>query len=867
MSIDKVAILTINKILDSPTVKADIIFDWSAFELDMRNPQWSQETQWGHSLQDFPEGDIQAIHSTLIEGIINDNKLKGIGYRIWDLFPEDIQTELKRFDLYAEEVYNKSKSILPLIIFTNLLTIPWELCITRREDLKPEEQKNWFRQYMVSIEIYGISNLAEKIKSKRKNKVALILKPFKALDDREMLSFYNEENFLNEYNHLLELKDKIEKKEEVEISLHECPKNIEDLLMIQDTLAKGEYDLILYLGSYESKQGIILEDPGTEKPKYFDIKKIGINRDREQCIFLDACSTCINRYKDQEIVKLNCEVANFFFEKGASAFIGTIQDIQPTVAAVFVKYFLQSLFLWGRSLSKAMYDSRKQTYDYFTYKLPNEMYKIQSSSFSLYGRNNDILLNSFMRRRKRMTLIFSEMIAQYFKGFSSYIYPDSIPGIALSKKHNLQGVVDEIELTNKPFIADISILRATNLISKYKEDKEKEIVIIGGLFRLQSGYTDNTLYFVNDISNYNFFCSADPLSSLTAMALSYFLSTGEDIYEHFKHKSSHRRMEYEDICYNVINSIEDNNYNIEPFILAATYKKRFDDELEKRNLKSKFNRVYLYPKFLNILKEKYPKYTLFRGLPAEVLVTRKKDIEKDVELYKEIFAHWAKWQVESEDEFLKGQELIFFLTEEDVNSITNFTEFVYEKLTDSFIKIKESLNRNRDFVILQPQEEEVTPKYEIKKEWLEEAINEAKQCKSEDGEIHPKVGAVIVKNGKIIASAHRNERGDGDHAESIVLKKCGDPDLKDAIMITTLEPCTSRKHKAKKLPKISCADYIMHVGIKRVVIGIPDPNPAIRRVGDFKLRAQGIIVDYFPGEIANKLLNLNRDFIKKFKNK
>lgn len=865
MSIDKVAILTINKIHDSPTIRADIIFDWSNFELDRKDPQWSQEIQWEHSSQEFPEGDIQAIDSTLIEGIINDKKLKGIGYRIWDLFNENIQKELEKFDLYAEEVYNKSGSLLPLIIFTNLLTIPWGLCITIRKDLKPEEQKNWFRRYIVTTEIYGISNLAEKSKSERKNRVALILKPFKELDDRRMLSNYNEENFLSEYKELLELKDKIESKEEVEISLNECPKNIEDFLMIQDTLAKGEYDLILYLGSYNYNQGIILEDPTIEKPKYFDIKKMGINKDREQCIFLDACSTSINRCKDHKMTKLDCKVPTYLLKQGISAFIGTIQDIQPTVAAVFAKYFLQSLFLQGRSLSRAMYDSRIQTYDYFTNKLPNEMYKVQSSSFSLYGRNNDILLNSFMYRRKRMILIFPKMIEQYFKGFRSYIYPTSIPGIALRKKNDLQEVVDDIESTNEPFIADISILKAANLISKYRGDKEKEIVIIGGLFRLKSEYSDNTLYFINNISNYNLFYSTDPLSSLTAMALAYFLSRGEDVYEHFKHKSSHWRMNYNDIYDNVLNSIEDNNYNINPFILATTYKKNFDDELKKRNLKSKFNQIYLYPKFLNILKENYPKYMLSRDLPAEVLVTRKKDIEKDKNLYKEVFTSWAKWQVESKDKFLKYQNPIFFFTEEDVNSLTTFTKFIYDKLKNSFIEIKEPLNKNRDFIIVQLQKEEVIPK--IKKEWLEEAINEAKKCKSEDGKIHPKVGAVIVKNGKIIVRAHRNERGDGDHAESTALRKCKDPDLKDAIMITTLEPCTGRKHKVERLPKISCADYIMHVGIKRVIIGIPDPTPEIRKIGDYKLRAQKVIVDYFPGKMANELWKLNEDFIKKVKNK
>jgi pyrimidine deaminase RibD-like protein len=138
------------------------------------------------------------------------------------------------------------------------------------------------------------------------------------------------------------------------------------------------------------------------------------------------------------------------------------------------------------------------------------------------------------------------------------------------------------------------------------------------------------------------------------------------------------------------------------------------------------------------------------------------------------------------------------------------------------------------------------------------AIAEARKSLGEDRRAHPKVGAVVVKDGNILACAHRGELGKGEHAEYTALeRKLTDSILAGATVYTTLEPCMTRNH-----PKIPCARRLIERKIGRVVIGMLDPNPAICGKGERLLRDHGIVVDRFPHDLILQLEDLNREFTR-----
>lgn len=100
---------------------------------------------------------------------------------------------------------------------------------------------------------------------------------------------------------------------------------------------------------------------------------------------------------------------------------------------------------------------------------------------------------------------------------------------------------------------------------------------------------------------------------------------------------------------------------------------------------------------------------------------------------------------------------------------------------------------------------------------------------------NPVVGAVIVKDGRIIGQGY-HERCGGLHAERNALANCtGDP--KGAEIFVTLEPCC---HHGRQPP---CTDALIEAGIARVTVGSGDPNPLVAGKGIEILRNAGIEVE------------------------
>lgn len=102
---------------------------------------------------------------------------------------------------------------------------------------------------------------------------------------------------------------------------------------------------------------------------------------------------------------------------------------------------------------------------------------------------------------------------------------------------------------------------------------------------------------------------------------------------------------------------------------------------------------------------------------------------------------------------------------------------------------------------------------------------------------NPMVGAVIVRNGSIIAGGWHKAYG-GLHAEREAFAECERKgiDCSGADMYVTLEPCC---HHGKQPP---CTEAVLQHGIRRVFIGSSDPNPLVAGKGVKFLRDNGVEV-------------------------
>lgn len=142
----------------------------------------------------------------------------------------------------------------------------------------------------------------------------------------------------------------------------------------------------------------------------------------------------------------------------------------------------------------------------------------------------------------------------------------------------------------------------------------------------------------------------------------------------------------------------------------------------------------------------------------------------------------------------------------------------------------------------------------LKEEYMALALELAKKG---IGRVHPNpmVGAVIVKDGKILGQGYHQKCGEG-HAEVNAFKDAEErnENVEGAEMYVTLEPCS---HFGKTPP---CADKIIEKKISKVFIGTLDPNPLVAGRGVKKLKNAGIEVEY--GILESGCYKLNEVFMK-----
>jgi diaminohydroxyphosphoribosylaminopyrimidine deaminase / 5-amino-6-(5-phosphoribosylamino)uracil reductase len=119
---------------------------------------------------------------------------------------------------------------------------------------------------------------------------------------------------------------------------------------------------------------------------------------------------------------------------------------------------------------------------------------------------------------------------------------------------------------------------------------------------------------------------------------------------------------------------------------------------------------------------------------------------------------------------------------------------------------------------------------------------------------NPMVGAVVVKNGRVIGEGTTQPPGQA-HAERAALDDCSE-DPAGATMYVSLEPCG---HQGRTPP---CTEAILGASIARVVIASDDPTTKASGLGPGILRDEGVSIDWVDGEIAAAARLLNQPFRK-----
>ncbi len=118
---------------------------------------------------------------------------------------------------------------------------------------------------------------------------------------------------------------------------------------------------------------------------------------------------------------------------------------------------------------------------------------------------------------------------------------------------------------------------------------------------------------------------------------------------------------------------------------------------------------------------------------------------------------------------------------------------------------------------------------------------------------NPRVGCVIVKDGKVIGRGW-HERAGEPHAEVHALndarKQFGEDAARGATAYVTLEPCA---HHGRTPP---CCEALANAGVARVVAAMRDPNPLVAGKGLEHMRSAGVAVEHGVLEAQARELNI-----------
>lgn len=739
---DEKGYLTI--LLNQKTGLTSFVFHWECLKepeiKDLPTPISWIKHYVDHFRNSLNELIFEDVKNKMLRGTGLEQRLIALGYDVWEIFPGDLQKALRQFDKKARgNGILASKSRLVLIIRTNIFFVPWELCVAPKQtkEESPAGDPAWFNRswgfkyHVVLIHAsvpppQDISNRTEVLERER-NRVLLV---------RELPSPYD-----REYADILckEYGDIVNKLETLIKNLKDRGIEIDDegyrdrFELAQKLGGRGNqrYDMILFMGGFVEKKG--LDELGQmqvirmKKPLLMDVAEIKVDQHLKPVVFLDACKTCDVSYSSvEEYIECGTTVAGRFIRDGACAFIGTLQKVEPEVAALFALEFLNSVYNYGSSLAKAMHDARRKTYQFFS----EARLKSRSSFFRLCGRRGEeeLVTDSFRFGFKRSSLkliYYPEASGEYFNQFNIDIYPSSIPGVELVGKVSFSEVEKAIPRVKDPFIADVPTISAARMMSESKKtDKDNPLIIVGSLLRVRRDLSTSFLYYIEDESldflKNSLLEHPGDTSMVTIMALMYFQQLG--LVDRFLAPGRRKAQAYSSIFEFAKECIESGHTRfLFPFVLASGYETEFAEFLEeeidkgkivvekrgevktilkvkaKRGKEIKLVRVDLNRFFFHLSSCRS-----MQSVPAQVLIARKKDYDENYHLYREVVTKWENWRrnLLQYTDIARSQDVIVSFTDADKQAIIAFIELVAKEIGRAYVRIGPLTKE--DFYIIRP---------------------------------------------------------------------------------------------------------------------------------------------------------------------
>ena len=136
-------------------------------------------------------------------------------------------------------------------------------------------------------------------------------------------------------------------------------------------------------------------------------------------------------------------------------------------------------------------------------------------------------------------------------------------------------------------------------------------------------------------------------------------------------------------------------------------------------------------------------------------------------------------------------------------------------------------------------------------QWMRRALHLAEKGRGRTSP-NPMVGAVLVKRGKVVGEGYHARAGE-PHAEIVAIRNAGEK-AKEATLYLNLKPCT---HYGKTPP---CVPAVIEAGVRKVIVGIEDPNPLVKGKGVARLKQAGLEVKI--GILEKECHRLNEAFCK-----